>query len=47
MLGHEISTWPDVSVRPMFGLQAFYREGEDFCGVAGYAGDRRGELGDF
>ena len=32
MLGHEISTWPDVSVRPMFGLQGFYRGSTIFAG---------------
>ena len=33
MLGHEISTWPDVSVRPMFGLQGFYRGSKIFAGL--------------
>ena len=33
MLGHEISTWPDVTVRPMFGLQAFYRKAKIFAGL--------------
>jgi hypothetical protein len=33
MLGHELSTWPDVSVRPMFGLQAFYRKAKIFAGL--------------
>ena len=25
LLAHELSRWPDVSMRPMFGLRAFYR----------------------
>jgi len=25
MLGNELSTWPKVSTRPMFGLRGFYR----------------------
>jgi hypothetical protein len=25
LLEHEVLRWPDVSVRPMFGLRAFYR----------------------
>ena len=33
MLGHEISTWPDVTVRPMFGLQGLYRKGKIFAGL--------------
>jgi hypothetical protein len=33
MLGHELSSWPDVSVRPMFGLQAYYRKAKIFAGL--------------
>jgi len=33
MLGHELSTWPNVSARPMFGLQAFYRQSKIFAGL--------------
>ncbi len=25
LLAQELSRWPDVSMRPMFGLRAFYR----------------------
>jgi hypothetical protein len=25
MLGNELSTWPNVTTRPMFGLRSFYR----------------------
>jgi hypothetical protein len=33
MLGQELSTWPHVKARPMFGLQAFYRRAKIFAGL--------------
>jgi hypothetical protein len=33
MLGQELSTWPHVKSRPMFGLLAFYRRAKIFAGV--------------
>src|ERR1700675_1104832 len=33
MLGQELSTWPHVSSRPMFGLLAFYRRAKIFAGL--------------
>jgi hypothetical protein len=33
MLGQELSTWPHVKSRPMFGLQVFYRRGRIFAGL--------------
>jgi hypothetical protein len=33
MLGQEVSTWPQVKSRPMFGLLAFFRRGRIFGGV--------------
>jgi hypothetical protein len=31
LLGDELSCWPDVSVRPMFGMRAFYRKATIFA----------------
>lgn len=33
MLGQELSTWPQVKSRPMFGLLAFYRRAKIFAGL--------------
>jgi hypothetical protein len=33
MLGQEMSAWPHVKSRPMFGLLAFYRRAEIFAGL--------------
>ena len=33
MLQHELSTWPHVNSRPMFGLAGFYREKVIFAAV--------------
>jgi hypothetical protein len=33
MLGQELSTWPHVKSRPMFGLLGFYRRAKIFAGL--------------
>jgi hypothetical protein len=33
MLGSELSTWPQVSTRPMFGLRGFYRGRKIFAAL--------------
>jgi hypothetical protein len=33
MLGKEISDWPGVSKKPMFGFQGFYRDGVIFAAL--------------
>jgi hypothetical protein len=33
MLGQELSTWPQVSSRPMFGLRGFYRRTKIFAAL--------------
>jgi hypothetical protein len=33
MLEHELSGWPDVSSRPMFGFLSFYRKGAIFAAL--------------
>jgi hypothetical protein len=33
MLGQELSGWPGVTSRPMFGLAGFYRDGVIFAGL--------------
>ncbi len=33
MLGQELSRWPHVKSRPMFGLLAFYRRAKIFAGL--------------
>jgi len=33
MLEHELSGWPDVSSRPMFGFLSFYRRGAIFAAL--------------
>ena len=33
MLGNELSTWPKVSTRPMFGLRGFYRGKKIFAAL--------------
>jgi len=33
MLGSELSTWPQVSTRPMFGLRGFYRGKKIFAAL--------------
>lgn len=33
MLQHELSTWPHVTSRPMFGLIGFYRKGVIFAAL--------------
>jgi hypothetical protein len=33
MLGTELSTWPKVTTRPMFGLRAFYRDKKIFAAL--------------
>jgi hypothetical protein len=33
MLEHELSDWPDVSSRPMFGFLSFYRKGAIFAAL--------------
>jgi hypothetical protein len=33
MLGNELSTWPKVTTRPMFGLRGFYRGKKIFAAL--------------
>ena len=33
MLEKELNSWPDVSSRPMFGFQSFYRKGAIFAAL--------------
>ena len=33
MLGNELSTWPKVTMRPMFGLRGFYRGKKIFAAL--------------
>ncbi len=33
MLGQELSTWPNVTSRPMFGLLGYYRRDKIFAGL--------------
>ncbi len=33
MLGNELSTWPQVTARPMFGLRGFYRGKKIFAAL--------------
>ena len=33
MLGNELSTWPKVTARPMFGLRGFYRGKKIFAAL--------------
>lgn len=33
LLDEELSTWPDVTSKPMFGMMAFYRGGRIFAAV--------------
>lgn len=32
-LGEELSTWPQVTVRPMFGMTVYYRKGVVFAAL--------------
>ena len=33
LLGQELASWPQVKVRPMFGMQAYYRGGKIFAAL--------------
>jgi len=35
MIESEVAAWPGVTVRPMFGMRSFYRDGAIFAAVPG------------